>query len=193
MEEYPSPVEGIGLENREVVQAAQGFESLFLRQYFLSRDRAVRQLVGLITQRSQVQILLPQPKWSRSAVVTTSACHAEDRGSDPRRDRHFYLALQLSRQSKGLKIPVSVVRFHSEPPFVIVCAHSSIGQSVWLRTKRLWVRLLLGAPFYSSGSGSIWQSTWFGTKGLQVQILSSRPLSNLSSDIENFFYLLFNF
>ena len=31
MEEYPSPVEGIGLENREVVRAAQGFESLFLR------------------------------------------------------------------------------------------------------------------------------------------------------------------
>ena len=33
MEEYPSPVEGIGLENREVVKAAQGFESLFLRQF----------------------------------------------------------------------------------------------------------------------------------------------------------------
>ena len=30
-EEYPSPVEGIGLENQEVAQAAQGFESLFLR------------------------------------------------------------------------------------------------------------------------------------------------------------------
>ena len=33
MEEYPSLVEGTGLENREVVQAAQGFESLFLRHY----------------------------------------------------------------------------------------------------------------------------------------------------------------
>ena len=44
MEEYPSPVEGIGLENREVVKAAQGFESLFLRHLylFLSRDGAVR-------------------------------------------------------------------------------------------------------------------------------------------------------
>ncbi len=31
MEEYPSLVEGIGLENRQVVEAAQGFESLFLR------------------------------------------------------------------------------------------------------------------------------------------------------------------
>ena len=35
MEEYPSLVEGTGLENREVVQAAQGFESLFLRHLFL--------------------------------------------------------------------------------------------------------------------------------------------------------------
>ena len=33
MEEYPSPVEGIGLENREVAKAAQGFESLFLRHF----------------------------------------------------------------------------------------------------------------------------------------------------------------
>ena len=33
MEEYPSLVEGTGLENREVVQAAQGFESLLLRHY----------------------------------------------------------------------------------------------------------------------------------------------------------------
>ena len=31
MEKYPSLVEGTGLENREVVQAAQGFESLLLR------------------------------------------------------------------------------------------------------------------------------------------------------------------
>ena len=34
MEEYPSLVEGTGLENREVAQAAQGFESLFLRQLY---------------------------------------------------------------------------------------------------------------------------------------------------------------
>ena len=31
MEEYPSLVEGTGLENREVKKLAQGFESLFLR------------------------------------------------------------------------------------------------------------------------------------------------------------------
>ena len=33
MEEYPSLVEGTGLENREAAQATQGFESLFLRHF----------------------------------------------------------------------------------------------------------------------------------------------------------------
>ena len=37
MEEYPSLVEGTGLENREVEQSAQGFESLFLRHLILHR------------------------------------------------------------------------------------------------------------------------------------------------------------
>ena len=37
LEEYPSLVEGTGLENREVVRAAQGFESLFLRHFVIYR------------------------------------------------------------------------------------------------------------------------------------------------------------
>ena len=88
-------VEGSGLENRQVAKAAPGFESQFLRQfkncivYHSSRGRAVRQLVGLITRRSQVQILPPQP-----------------------------MVPQLSRQSKGLKILLSLVRFRPEPPLL---------------------------------------------------------------------------
>ena len=39
MEEYPSLVEGIGLENRQVVQAAQGFESLFLRHIYRGMEQ----------------------------------------------------------------------------------------------------------------------------------------------------------
>ena len=42
LEEYPSLAEGTGLENREVVNAAQGFESLFLR-HFLSIYRGIEQ------------------------------------------------------------------------------------------------------------------------------------------------------
>ena len=56
---------------------------------FLSRGRAVWELVGLITRRSLVQIRLPQP-WFRGVVVITSACHAEDREFEPRRNRHFF-------------------------------------------------------------------------------------------------------
>ena len=58
-------------------------------KFISSRDGAARQLVGLITQRSLVQIHLPQP-WSRGVVVITSACHAEDREFKSRRDRHFF-------------------------------------------------------------------------------------------------------
>ena len=34
MEEYPSPAEGIGLENRQAGYTARGFESLFLRHLY---------------------------------------------------------------------------------------------------------------------------------------------------------------
>jgi hypothetical protein len=34
-EEYPSPAEGIGLENRQAGHTAQGFESPFLLHFFI--------------------------------------------------------------------------------------------------------------------------------------------------------------
>jgi nitrate/TMAO reductase-like tetraheme cytochrome c subunit len=37
-EEYPSPAEGIGLENRQAVRAARGFESLFLRHNIIDNS-----------------------------------------------------------------------------------------------------------------------------------------------------------
>ena len=44
MEEYPSLVEGTGLENREVMKVAQGFESLFLRHSYIDVYRGMEQL-----------------------------------------------------------------------------------------------------------------------------------------------------
>ena len=44
-------------------------------------------------------------------LVRTLACHARGRGSEPHPGRHIFLVRQLSRQSRGLKIPVSGVRF----------------------------------------------------------------------------------
>ena len=60
MEEYPSLVEGTGLENREVEQSAQGFESLFLRQFnFIYRG--VEQLVARRAHNPKVTGSSPVP------------------------------------------------------------------------------------------------------------------------------------
>ena len=67
MEDYPSPAEGNGLENRQVCKSTQGFESLILlnslfvgRNIYIIAGWSSWQLVGLITRRSQVQVLSPQ-------------------------------------------------------------------------------------------------------------------------------------
>ena len=50
-------------------------------------------------------------------LVRTLACHARGRRFEPDSGRHFFiLPRQLSWQSKGLKIPVSLVRFPFEAP-----------------------------------------------------------------------------
>ena len=51
MEDYPSPAEGNGLENRQACKSAQGFESLILLFIVIAEWRSWH-LVGLITRRS---------------------------------------------------------------------------------------------------------------------------------------------
>ena len=64
----------------------------------ISRGGAVWQLAGLITRRSEVQILPPQPNWSGSVVVNMSHCHCEDRGFESRPDRHIGSVAQSVEQ-----------------------------------------------------------------------------------------------
>ena len=87
-EEYPSPVEGSGLENRQVVKAAQGFESLFLRQFDIAGWSS---LVARWAHNPKVVGSNPAPATirSRGVAVITLACHARDRGFNSRRDRHL--------------------------------------------------------------------------------------------------------
>ena len=90
MEEYPSPVEGIGLENREAAKATQGFESLFLRQLIYIYISGWSSLVARWAHNPKVVGSNPAPApWFRGVVVITSACHAEDREFNPRRNRHM--------------------------------------------------------------------------------------------------------
>src|SRR5699024_12422895 len=41
LEEYPSPAEGIGLENRQGLNGPRGFESLFLRHFYNNLIRLI--------------------------------------------------------------------------------------------------------------------------------------------------------
>ena len=69
----------------------------FVLKKIISRGGAVWKLVGLITRRSQVQILSPQSENCLVFVLIEFMKQA--------------LPRQLSRQSRGLKILVSLVRF----------------------------------------------------------------------------------
>ena len=101
MEKYPSLVEGTGLENREVVQAAQGFESLLLRHDIAGWSS----LVARWAHNPKVRGSNPLPATnlvfvygSLVQLVNTSACHAEDRGFESRRNRHYGFIAQSVEQ-----------------------------------------------------------------------------------------------
>ena len=98
MEEYPSLVEGTGLENQQVGKLALGFESLFLRDLFYIAGWS--SLVARWAHNPKVGGSNPPPatKRFRGVAVITLACHARDRGFNSRRNRHsFWLHSSVGR------------------------------------------------------------------------------------------------
>lgn len=67
MEEYPSPAEGIGLENRQGVKASRGFESLFLRHIKINKHRGVEQLVARRAHNPEAAGSSPVPATIKTA------------------------------------------------------------------------------------------------------------------------------
>ena len=93
LEKYPSLVEGTGLENREVGNGAG--VRIPLSPPLMLYIAEWSSLVARWAHNPKVVGSNPASatKWSRGVAVITSACHAEDREFNSRRDRHLLLAL----------------------------------------------------------------------------------------------------
>ena len=99
LEKYPSLVEGTGLENREVGDDAGVRIPLSPPSYYIY-IAGQSSLVARWAHNPKVVGSNPSPatKWFRGVAVITSACHAEDREFDSRRNRHFGFIAQSVEQ-----------------------------------------------------------------------------------------------
>ena len=89
MEEYPSPAEGIGLENRQVMKVARGFKSLFLRHLYIAGWSS---LVARRAHNPEVVGSNPSPATKNGPVVQLVRmphCHCGGREFESRPDRHL--------------------------------------------------------------------------------------------------------
>ena len=177
LEKYPSLVEGTGLENREVGDGAGVRIPLSPPLVFYIAEQS--SLVARWAHNPKVVGSNPA-----SATNVVPGCSGYHVCLSRRRSRVRissgppFMALQLSRQSRGLKILVSVVQFRPKPPFNCrYCVRSQINWIDRLTTdQKVMGSTPIGRATYS-GNSTTWQCTTFGMQGLQVQILFSRPFN----------------
>ena len=121
MEKYPSLVEGTGLENREVGDGAGVRIPLSPPLYYIAEWSSLvarrahnPKVVGSNPSSATIIFGPVVQRLSRLPVTQKIA------GSNPVGTAILFLASQLSRQSRGLKILVSAVRFCPKPPFFYI-------------------------------------------------------------------------
>ena len=99
MEKYPSLVEGTGLENQEVGDGAGVRIPLSPPFIIFIYIAGWSSLVARWAHNPEVigSNPIPATKWFRGVAVITSACHAEDREFDSRRNRHLWFHSSVGR------------------------------------------------------------------------------------------------
>ena len=89
-------------------------------------------------------------------MVTTSACHAEDRGFNPRRDRHFFGSVAQSVEQGtenpcvGGSIPLGATIY------LVFALIAQLDRAFGYGPKGYGFDSYWAHHFISSGSGSIW-------------------------------------
>ena len=111
MEDYPSLAEGNGLENRQVGQTTQEFESLIL----LFIIAGWSSLVARRAHNPKVIGSNPVPAiWSLGVGVITPPCHGGDHRSESGRDRNGSIAQLVEQRIEapcvGSSIPSRAIR-----------------------------------------------------------------------------------
>ena len=111
MEDYPSPAEGNGLENRQACKSVRGFESHIL----LNINAGWSSSVARRAHNPKVIGSNPIPAiWSLSVVVITPPCHGGDHRSESGRDRNGSIAQLVEQRIEapcvGGSIPSRAIR-----------------------------------------------------------------------------------
>ena len=164
---------------------------------FFCKDAPFVQWLGhqIFTLETGVQFPQGVPPWKailigKEPVLKTGVIRLQSSSLQPSAIIHNnIMPRQLSRQSRGLKIPVSVVRFRLWAPFLkIRWSHSSVGRAPALQAGGHRFKSYCDHHFYW-GCSSVGQSACLSRRRSRVRASSLPPLKNQLA-LSQFFYFL---